>query len=183
MAVSVAVATSGTGSMVYPYVVDWLVIKYGLKGTFLILGGITLNSIPLAFTWHRSTWATSTSNRKNVPGETAKCVLLCGLWSSIVKVLKYPPFPFLLIGNGLGAGFVTVFDILSLDIVETTGMTRDQSITAYVALKAASIPARLVPGILSKIPGCSSGMTPVIGSIAGAVGMITLNFVSGYAGK
>ena len=169
----------GIGSMVYPYVVDWLAENYGLKGTFLILGGVTLNSIPLAFTWHTSNHVANI----HAPGKRTSRQLLSGMCSNIVKVLKYPPFPFMLVGNGLGAGLVTVFDILSLDVVESTGMSRDRSITAYVALKAASIPARLVPGILDKIPGCSSVMTPAIGSMLGAVGMITLNFVSSFAGK
>ena len=165
--------------MVYPYIVDWLAESYGLKGTFLILGGVTLNSIPLAFTWHSSNHVTNI----HAPGKRDSCQLLRGMCSNIVKVLKYPPFPFMLVGNGLGAGLVTIFDILSLDVVESTGMSRDQSIIAYVAMKAASIPSRLVPGILDKIPGCSAVMTPAIGSMLGAVGMITLNFVSGFVGK
>ena len=171
--------TSGTGSMVYPYVVDWLVKSYGLKGTFLILGGVTLNSIPLAFTWHTSNHVTNI----HAPGKRTSRQLLSWMCSNIVKVLKYPPFPFMLVGNGLGAGLVTIFDILSLDVVESTGMSRDQSIIAYVAMKAASIPSRLVPGILDKIPGCSAVMTPAIGSMLGTIGMITLNFVSGFVGK
>ena len=169
----------GIGTVVYPYVIDWLVKSYGLKGTFLILGGVTLNSIPLAFTWHTS------NHVKNIhaPGKRDRYQLLCGMWSDIVKVLKYPPFPFMMIGNGLGAGLITSFDILSLDVVESIGMSCDQSIIAYVSLKAASIPARLVPGIIDKIPRCNSVMTPAIGAILGAVGMITLNFASGFVGK
>ena len=78
----------GIGSMVYPYVIDWLVKSYGLKGTFLILGGVILNSIPLAFTWHTS------NHVKNIhaPGKRDKCQLLCGMWSDS-EGFKIPTIP------------------------------------------------------------------------------------------
>ena len=183
MAVSVGACAIGVGSMIYPYFLDWLILNYGLKGTLLILGGITLNTIPLAFTWR--------SSEQNAPVCDCMCTSkkntgqnsTCDICASVKLTFKYPPFPFLMFGLSLSSIGTTVFDIVALDIVESVGMSRDQSVSAYVALKAASIPARLVPGFISKIPGCSSVMTPVVASLLGAIAMISLNYTTGFIGN
>lgn len=176
IAVAVGQTAFSVGSMVYPYLVDWLVISYGLKGTLLILGGIMLNAIPLAFTWDNSKQIDKDSNHSE---QSAKP---CGVFSTIISIIKYSPFSFVLFGIGLSLTAVTIFEILSLDILESSGLSHDQSIVAYVAMKAAVIPACLVPGFINKLPRCSSGMSPVIGALVGGTGLILLNYISGFTG-
>lgn len=162
--------------MVYPYVVDWLVTSYGLKGTLLILGGITMNAVPLAFTWATSEPTTKASS-------SDKSAMSCGVCSTVISTLKYAPFLFVFVGIGLSLTAATVFEILALDILKSAGISSHQSMIAYVTLQAVSIPARLVPGFINRIPGCSSIMSPVIGSMLGGLGMVLLNYTSNFTGN
>ena len=186
VAVAIGITAIGVGSMVYPYVVDWLVIYYGLHGMFLILGGVLLNAIPLAFTWSNSKKnfnASGDSALDNAQSFPAKSSRSCDICTSFLQTLRCKPFRFLLFGLTVSLTAMLVFEILSLDIFETKGMTRGQSISAYVAMQSAGIPGRFFPGLVNKIPRCSSAATLSAGLVLGGVGMIALNYIVGYTGK
>ena len=183
VAVSVGACAVGVGSMGYPYLVAWLMTSYSLKGTFLILGGITLNSIPLVLTWNSSEKKSNMCNCTDDSEQDIQRKSSCGICASAKEVFKYMPYPFAMVGISLGVAASMVFDIVALDIVESVGMSRDQSVSAYVALKAAGIPGRLIPGLISKIPRCSSVMAPIAASLFAAIGIIVLNHTTGFIGN
>ena len=180
VATSVAAASVGVGSVLYPYLIRFLEAKYGLRGMLLILGGITLNSIPLTIMWDNSVPNKISST---FPQKHMKCANLCEICRNLRNVLKYSPFPFVLIGIGLCLSCSLVFDILAIDILKSIGLSSDNSLTCYVLLQAVSIPGRLVPGFMNKIPGFSSIMSPVIGALLGGAVMVLLNYVKSYAGN
>lgn len=57
------------------------------------------------------------------------------------------------------------------------------SLNAVIVSSAASVPARLIPGLLNRIKGYSSIMTPVLATLLGACGILLLNFSSTFYGK
>ena len=187
VAVAIGITAIGVGSMIYPYVVDWLVLYYGLHGMFLILGGVLLNAIPLAFTWSNSKKKFNASGDSALDNTAQSCPAKnsrsCDICTSFVQTLRCKPFRFLLFGLTLSLTAMLVFEILSLDIFETKGMTRDQSISAYVAMQSAGIPGRFFPGLVNKIPRCSSAATLSAGLVLGGLGMIALNYIVGYIGE
>ena len=180
VATSVGTASIGVGSVVYPYLIKFLEANYGLKGMLLILGGITLNSIPLTCTWDNSVPNAISST---FPEKPVKCGILFGICRHLRNVLKYSPFPFVLFGIGLPLSVTVVFEILTLDILKSAGLSSDNSMTCYIILQAVSVPGRLVPGFMNKIPGFSSVMSPVLGSLLGGVVMILLNYIRSFEGN
>ena len=184
VATSVATASIGVGSVLFPYLIRVIEAKYGLRGMLLILGGITLNSIPLTLMWDNSV-----PNAISTPflQKHMRCGflygILCGICRNLRNVLTYPPFPFVLIAIGLSLSCSLVFEILALDILKSIGLSRDNSMTCYVLLQAVSVPGRLIPGFMNKIPGFSSVMSPVIGALLGGVVMLLLNYVRSYTGR
>ncbi|WAR30269.1 MOT14-like protein, partial [Mya arenaria] len=49
--VSIVNVGSGLGGVIFPYVLNYLTDNFGLRGTYLITGGIFLNMIPLSLLW------------------------------------------------------------------------------------------------------------------------------------
>ena len=265
IAISVATSSVGVGAMVYPYLIKVLTESIGVKGTLLILGGISLNAIPLAVLWsdpkYRSlskyveaTTGVDTSQAlidkmksddNNIPNDkrnandkhsenekeaiaevqnllTEKCTSIeddggvgdhacingfrnsdskkmrrndrnkkvCyrvtsrsdGIVAKFVETVTYTPFSVLICAYACSMPALITFEILYLDILETSGLSRDRGITLIIIMNGVCIPARIFPGLIHKIPRCCSSMGMIIGPLVFIMGMVLLTLVSGFAG-
>ncbi|KFM56699.1 Monocarboxylate transporter 14, partial [Stegodyphus mimosarum] len=55
------------GTFVFPVIIEYLLSKYDVRGTFLILGGIVLNVVPLALLLKKPPWLREGKKRRKVP--------------------------------------------------------------------------------------------------------------------
>ena len=69
-----------------------------------------------------------------------------------------------------------------MDILQSSGLSITESLNAVIVNNAASIPGRLMPGLLQRIPGYSSVMTPILAALLGGVGMMMVNFIFTFTG-
>ena len=53
MALSVVTSCVGVGGIFYPYLLQYLIDSYGVRGALLIVSAITMNAIPLSLLWVR----------------------------------------------------------------------------------------------------------------------------------
>ena len=289
--ISMVTCGSGLGGIFYPYFMVWLNDNFGLNRTFLILGGIMLNTIPLTFLWHKHPRAVNkSSNLKSssrlstssvTPTEVseiatessiAQCknstmqpnsvadsqesfarppssfkmsyessaspsdtsaalsnstksphqssVLLSlesttpsdssetisqssseatpdssatvsesspkqskkNIFQVLLQTVSYKPFIFLSLGIGFSLATVQAFNLLVMDILQSNGLSITESLNAVIVNNAASIPGRLMPGLLQRIPGYSSVMTPILAALLGGVGMMMVNFIFTFTG-
>ena len=51
VALSVVTSSVGVGGMFYPYLLQFLIDSYALRGALLIISGISMNAIPLSLLW------------------------------------------------------------------------------------------------------------------------------------
>ena len=191
----------GVGGIAYPYILDWLIRKFGLNGTFLLVGGTVMNTIPLVILWgapnsrrqevkssrdsNSSTTETSLKTPESTPQKTEPSSKNTGgnFLQTILKTIRYKPFLFLFLGVGLTLSTINIFGILAMDIFTSNGLSVDQSLNAIIVSSASSVPARLIPGLMNRIKGYSSIMTPVLATVLGACGMLLLNFGSTFTGR
>ena len=178
--ISTVTAGSGLAGIFYPYILDWLSNRFGLNGVFLLLSGITMNIIPLTFLW--TTHTRSTANPSSNVTKTSAIPPKKNFCKSFTKTVSYKPFLFLFLGVGFIFSTVNVFGILAMDILGSNGLSVAESLDAVIVSNAASIPGRLIPGFLQKIPGYSSVMTPLVASLLGVGGILLLNFISTFTG-
>ena len=248
IAISVATSSVGIGAMVYPYLIKVLTESMGVKGTLLILGGISLNAIPLAVLWsdpkyrslskyivHTTEFEVGQSlidDGKDVPNGSEntndkhsakdghselqtllttggnKCIngntnsdsekgtskyektnISCkaksgseGIVSKFIETVTYKPFSVLICAFACAMPALITFEILYLDVLETNGLSRDNGITLIIIMNGVCIPSRIFPGLIHKIPRCSSSLGMIIGPLVFMMGIILLTLVSGFAG-
>ncbi|KAK3582827.1 hypothetical protein CHS0354_039970 [Potamilus streckersoni] len=48
---SILSTSNGIGALIYPYIFTYCVDQFGIRGTFLLIGGVLLNSVPMSFLW------------------------------------------------------------------------------------------------------------------------------------
>ena len=248
--------------MVYPYLIKIMTESLGVKGTLLILGGISLNAIPLAVLWsdpkYRSlskyvTDSTVNDARQSLPDEEKRNkknvsdinkittdnhsakddnsefqILLTGsndndgdhtcmndntnsesgekdkkgrsnykktdassrvkshsegIVAKFLNTLTYIPFSVLICAFACAMPALLTFEILFLDVLETSGLSRDSGITLIIIMNGVCIPARIFPGLIHKIPRCSSSLGMIIGPLVSMTGILLLNLASGFAGS
>ena len=171
--------------MIYPYLLQWLTKTFGLNGTFLLLGGVALNTIPLATLWGVTKSRTKTNtgrNDKENTNENPTEKNQRSFLKNITDTVKYKPFLFLFIGVGLLVSTINIFGILAMDIFATNGLSVDNSLIALIASNAASVPSRLIPGFANRIKGYSAIMTPILAAALGVSGMVLLTFAPSFIG-
>jgi len=79
LAMGICQAGIGLGFMVVPYLVEAMLRNYGFRGTMLLLGGISLNSIVGALLYQPVEWHTfrlRLHKTINKEGENGKCLVL-----------------------------------------------------------------------------------------------------------
>ena len=179
---SVVSSAIGIGGMIYPYLIVWLVDIYGLKGTLLIMGGITLNGIPMSLLWNHLNLRILISRGSNTSQNDCSGLTAVFL-SRVIGTLKSKPFVAALIGFTMAMPSVNMFEILSLDVLESNGLSRNTSVIMFIILNAVSIPGRLVPGFIKRIKGLSSMMAPILGVIISGMGMLLINATHTLAGN
>ena len=230
--------------MIYPYLIKVTVDSVGLKGTLLILGGITMNAIPLAVLWSDPKYRRVTRSLDIQTGTDAKSCLTINepgtekpaqdqqyrsedddnlechtllssnqtekrpenqhnqhtngtvrsntkptveidstsIISKFINTVTYKPFSALILTFACAIPSVNMFEILLLDVLETSGLSRDRGIILLVVLNAVSIPARMFPGLINKIPRCKSVMSLMVGSVTSVAAIILLRFTRGFTG-
>ena len=247
--VAIAVVTSsiGVGAMGYPYLFKISIEHFGVKGTLLLLGGVTINAIPLAILWSppRNRHITKHADRpegaeQQVPLIEKKSAVVCtseaassiihkrskneeplhyhmvistnmpddknseckcsraaankypptivdrktgGMFAVFLPTITYKPFFALVCCFACAVPSVNMFEILLLDVLETTGLSRERCITLFIILNCLAIPGRIFPGLVNRIPRCSSGMAPILGAVISGVASCLLILTSGYVGK
>lgn len=55
------------GTFAFPVIMEYLLAHYGVKGTFLILGGIVLNVVPMAMLLRKPPWMRGKKNKPPPP--------------------------------------------------------------------------------------------------------------------
>ena len=290
VALSVATGVIGIGGTGYPYLLKICINHFGLKGTLLLLGGISMNAVPLAILWsppgekqvskvisrviqikdktehdttlvehkskkgedsndvdshnkgdldktflnheikqptvltdidshnateldafivpeskndnttaavesyitinplnkgnvHHQTCIHKKTHNGNANQRTKNSKKVSGLFSVFLPTIKYKPFFILVCCFGCVTPALNMFEVLLLDVLETSGLSRDSSVTSLIIYNSFAIPGRIFPGFVNKIPRCSSGMSSVLGTIISMIGAVLLIFTSGYAGK
>ena len=103
--------------------------------------------------------------------------------NNILAIMANNAFLFLLLGFCFALPSQNMFEILLLDILESCKLQRSQSVVLLMILNAMCVPGRLVPGLIVKLPSCSSGMAPIVGSVISGVGVILLSLCKGYNGE
>ena len=158
---------------------------FGLSGTFLVLGGLSLNTIPLVALWNipRASKKGEHIKDKTSVEQTEQSPKGSAFLRSIHETLKNKSFLFLMIGVGCDLSILNIHSILALDILETNGLSANEGITAVIVTNAASIVARLIPAITNKISGYSPILTPTLASLLGSSGMLLFIFVPNLIGK
>ena len=86
-------------------------------------------------------------------------------------------------GMGLVLSMINMYDILAMDILSSNGLSNEQSLNAIIVSGAASIPSRMLPGLMNRINGCSSVATPVLAALFGMCGVVMVIFLTGFVGK
>ena len=104
------------------------------------------------------------------------------IFQALLQTVSYKPFIFLSLGIGFSLATVQAFNLLVMDILESNGLSITESLNAVIVNNAASIPGRLMPGLLQRIPGYSSVMTPILAALLGGVGMMMVNFIFTFTG-
>ena len=179
---SVVSTAIGVGSMVYPYLLSWMVDMFGLRGTLLLLGGITMNGIPIALLWKHAEMGNKPEIKKT-SDEVNDNHPVMQLLARVSETIQHKPFCTALLGYGLALPSITMFEILALDILESNGLERNLSVMLFIVLNAASIPGRLVPGLIKRIRGCASLTGPMLGALISAIAMGLLNLTNTIEGK
>ena len=179
---SVVSSAIGVGAMLYPYILTWMVDEFGLKGTFLLLGGITMNGIPMALLW-RNLNKSKEDHRMTQTAQQAYKRFIKSLLNRIWETMGSKQFLFALLGFSLAMPSVNIFEILALDILESSGLARDHSVMLFIILNAVSIPGRLVPGFIKRIQGLSSMTAPIIGTAISGIGLLLVNLAQTLLGK
>lgn len=186
LCLSILSSAPSIGGLFFPYLLQWLGDTFGLNGTFLLLGGMSLNTIPLAALWNTRTWEKKIQNHtedRDFTGKGKKKTEIYNLFKSAYKTAKYKPFLFLFVGIGLSLSTINVNGILAMDILETNGLSAGDSITVIFVTNTASIASRIIPSLTNKIRGYSSVMTTVLASLTGSSGMLLLIFLPNFTGK
>ena len=286
VALSVATGVIGIGGTGYPYLLKICINHFGLKGTLLLLGGISMNAVPLAILWsppgekqvsrviqikdktehdtilvehkskksqdpndidshnktdldktflnhkikqppvltdidsqntteldafilpeskdenttaaveshitisplnkgnaHHQTLMHNKTRNGNANQRTKNSKKVSGLFTVFLPTIKYKPFFILVCCFGCVTPALNMFEVLLLDVLETSGLSRDSSVTSLIIYNSFAIPGRIFPGFVNKIPRCSSGMSSVLGTIISMIGAVLLIFTSGCAGK
>ncbi|XP_055934297.1 monocarboxylate transporter 12-B-like [Argiope bruennichi] len=69
------------GTFTFPVILEYLLSNYGVRGTFLILGGIVLNVIPMALLLRKPSWIKANKKEgnftRNIAQQTAMDTKLC----------------------------------------------------------------------------------------------------------
>ena len=193
--VSLVACASGVGGLGYPNLLNWMNTYFGLNGTFLLIGAVTCNTIPLSFLWSvplvpsKPNPVTSEDVLPSKEGSETEITdgnskpSVSNFWTTVINTILYRPFLFLLLGIGLVLSMINMYDILAMDILSSNGLSNEQSLNAIIVSGAASIPSRMLPGLMNRINGCSSVATPVLAALFGMCGVVMVNFLTGFVGK
>jgi hypothetical protein len=176
-------ASSSLSGLVYPYFIDWLLVQYGLNGSFLILGAVYCNKFPMLV----MIWANKTSIDKQ--SLTPKCEedkeTSNGCANTKNKFRENITFVhvLLLFGIVLPISFINGFAALILDISEWKGFSSNSwfGIFALVIYNVASTISRLIPGLVGQIDSVNPFLIPIISAIIGFIGQLILYVGSSYA--
>ena len=106
-----------------------------------------------------------------------------GIFAVFIPTITYKPFFLLVCSFACSMPSRNVFDILLLDVLETSGLTRDRGITLLVILNCVAIPGRMFPGLINKIPKCNSFMALILGTMISGIGFLLLTLTYGFTGK
>lgn len=117
----------GVGGIAYPYILDWLINKFGLHGTFLLVGGTVMNTIPMVILWgapnsrrqkvksskysESSTTEASLKTPESTPQKTEPSSKNTkgNFLQTILKTVRYKPILFLFLGVGLTLSTINLF--------------------------------------------------------------------------
>ena len=177
----------GVGGIIYPYLLQWLTETFGLNGTFLLLGGAALNTVPLAVLWgvpknRRKVRTKSNGNKPYEENDSPSKNNRKSFLKNIADTVCYKPFLFLFLGVGLLVSTINIFGILAMDIYATNGLSIEDGLIALIVSNTASVPSRLIPGFANRIKCNSSIMTPILAAILGVSGMVLLSFARTFLG-
>ena len=168
--------------MAYSYLLTWIVEVFGLRGCLLVLGGITMNGIPMALLWKPPVERNQTESQQHAVKEM-HANLLNQLLARFCGTIKQVPFFTSLLGFGLAVPSIVVFEVLIIDILESNGLNRKQSVILLIVLNATSIPGRLVPGIIKRINGAPCLTGPIIAVLISGIGMVLMNVTDTLSGN
>ena len=176
------------GGLFFPYLLTWLADLFKLSGTFLLLGGISLNTIPLVTLWNIPRTPKKAEHKNDSTAvEQSKQTELSPKGSEFLKsiheTLKNGSFLFLMLGIGCSLSIINIHAILALDILESNGLSAEEGILAVIVTNGASILSRLVPPVTNKIRGYNPILTPTLASLFGSSGMLLFIFVPNLIGK
>ncbi|XP_060569431.1 monocarboxylate transporter 2-like [Ruditapes philippinarum] len=155
LCISLLMASSSLSGVVYPYFIDWLLVQYGLNGSFLILGAVYCNKFPMLVI----IWANKTSIDKQ--SLTPKCEE----------------------DKETSNGCTNTKNKFRGDISEWKGFGSNswRGIFALVIYNVASTISRLIPGLVGQIDSVNPFLIPIISAIIGFIGQLILYVGSSYA--
>ncbi|XP_045161617.2 monocarboxylate transporter 2-like [Mercenaria mercenaria] len=180
-------------SIAYPYCLEWLTEQYGLKGTFLILGGFTLNTLVLFVmcfinrekSKNNKTFARQDAeNDYNVPLKEREPFkfLRYRISNAFLDFKKYlsTPYLFILVATGILLSSLDGYLALMLDIALWKQIDSSRALISFVIYSSFTAGSCLVPGLLKQKKGINSCAYPIFSSLTGAIGMMIIYFANDH---
>jgi hypothetical protein len=181
---------------VYPLLIEKLLINYGVNGTFLVLGGITLNSCVASWFLFLKRKRSVASNHTKREGEKTAMIPEDNDEEKMYKNTKEQldtdtavyvrsslltrMYMVLLVASALSIPSVNTFLGLTVDIFVWKGFSVSQGLFSFVPFNIISILSKFIPVLAKKVPGISSFSLPILFCMCGLLGQILVYFSSSY---
>ncbi|KAL5015518.1 hypothetical protein ScPMuIL_009788 [Solemya velum] len=184
LAFAMAFVTTGlaVGGLVFPYILTYLTDEFGLKGTFLIYGGILMNIIPASTIIHNTQIDTAKSKQQSsddVIDRSAKSRLKC-FFFDLKKLLKNPAYIIFMPGLASSLACLSLSIIVVTDYMVSLGYDNSTGVFVLTLMNGVSIISRLIPPFLKLIPDFPVLWIPLVFSIPGGLAMMSLPLTSSY---
>ncbi|KAL5014829.1 hypothetical protein ScPMuIL_009099 [Solemya velum] len=170
------------GGLVFPYVLTFLSEEFGLKGTFLICGGLLMNTIPASMIAQSSQSNTITNTQQNTDnvGNNAAMTSLIQFVCDFKDLLINPQFVLFSLPLAITMACLNIPWMVVTDYMSSLGFENTEGVFILTLINVTSIIARALLALLRTIPRLPVLLIPLIFAISGGAAMGIMPLTRGY---
>ncbi|KAL5013956.1 hypothetical protein ScPMuIL_008226 [Solemya velum] len=184
LAISVTSLGAGVGSMVMPFVLVFLEGEFGLRGAFLITGGVILQTVPCVYCMgllSRDIVSVAIPLPSDVICSDRKSPSrLREFWKFICNIVRNEQYLMGPVCVAFGTAVLGVLLFLVVDILISKGLTKSDGVFALFLMSVMSLVGRILPGVAKLCPYTSTLHVVILVYVVGGTALVLLPSVTDY---
>ncbi|KAL5019912.1 hypothetical protein ScPMuIL_002804 [Solemya velum] len=173
-AIALASVGVGIGGITSPYIAVMLEEKYGVRGAFLVLSGIILNTIPVSYSLTLFQTPIITKQDKDKTGKNQKPPGYLRAGHILLDLFKNKHYLMGTICISFGAAVLCAPMFLMVDVGMSRGFSKEDGVFALFILNLVSIPGRLMCGLVEQLPHTSAFLVPLLSFVFGGISILLI---------